>query len=383
MIPPGATIGILGGGQLGRMTILAGRSLGYRFHVFDPSPVGPAAPLADLATIAPFNDATALHSFAASCDVVTFEFENVCAQAAAAIAAAGRPVRPSPQILHICQDRAREKQFLASNGFPHARFWHVSSATELADALGQLAASSSQGVLKTATSGYDGRGQIKVDAPGPALASQLWQEIGDCPCVLEEWVLFAAEASLIVARSPSGQTTCYPLVENVHHHHILHQTFAPSPSFPDLEDQARQLAIAIAASLDLEGLLAVELFVTADGRLLVNELAPRPHNSGHWSIDAAPTSQFEQLVRATCDLPLGQTTPRCPSVMTNLLGDLWQGGEPDWSAILASPDAHLHLYDKGEPRPGRKMGHFTLVHSDPAIARARADELFTQLAQPN
>ncbi|TVR45550.1 MAG: 5-(carboxyamino)imidazole ribonucleotide synthase [Puniceicoccaceae bacterium] len=375
MILPGRSIGILGGGQLGRMTALAARRLGYRIHVLDPAENCPAAAAADSHLCAPYEDEAALDALLARVDVLTYEFENVPA-AAARRAATRMPVRPSPAILEICQNREREKSFLRTAGFPHAAFEVVASADELEAAIGHLGRPC---VLKSADFGYDGKGQVKL-APGGLSAAEAWRRLGAPRGVIEAWIDFSRELSVLVARSPSGEIRTFPAVENRHTRHILDVTIAPGAFEPAVAGQARDLATDLARALDLEGLLAVELFLDRSNRLLVNELAPRPHNSGHYSLDAALTSQFEQHTRAVCGLPLGDPRSLCPAVMANLLGDLWAAGEPDWAGLLADPTVKLHLYGKARPAAGRKMGHFTVLDPDPARALERALRLKAELA---
>jgi 5-(carboxyamino)imidazole ribonucleotide synthase len=348
-LAPGAVIGILGGGQLGRMTALAAARLGYRAHVFAPEPDGPAAQVTNLATIAPYEDAAALARFARSVDVVTIEFENLPLGPLTELARQA-PMRPAPEVLAICQDRVREKEFLAGIGAPTARNWPVRDARELTRALGEHRG---RGVLKTARFGYDGKGQLPVEPGDDAAAAwaRLRAEVG----VLEAWVDFAAEISVLTARAADGAQVSYPPVLNEHQEHILARTIAPAPIAPKLASEAVALAKGIAAALDVVGLLAVEMFVTRDGGLLVNELAPRPHNSGHWTIDACAVSQFEQLVRAVCGLPLGAPAPFADAVMDNLLGSAVEA----WPELLAEPGARVHLYGKREIRRGRKLGHVT------------------------
>jgi 5-(carboxyamino)imidazole ribonucleotide synthase len=348
-LAPGAVIGIVGGGQLGRMIALAAARLGYRCHILAPEPDSPAAQVTSLATVAPYDDAAALERFAAAVDVVTIEFENLPVDALATLARA-RPVHPAPAVLAICQDRREEKAFLGRIGVPIPPYVTVHSAESLSAALAELGRPA---ILKTARLGYDGKGQVKIAARtglGDARAAA-----ASVPCVLEGWIDFEREISVITARGQDGAQVSYVPVENRHRNQILVQTIAPAPIPAHLADQAQALAEKIAAELDLVGLLAVEMFVTRDQRLLVNELAPRPHNSGHWTIDACAVSQFEQLVRAICGLPLGDAGRFADAVMDNLLGAEAQG----WPAILAEPGARLHLYGKGAIRPGRKIGHVT------------------------
>lgn len=372
---PGATIGMLGGGQLGRMSILAGRAMGYRFQVFEPKAGGAAAMVADGEVNASYDDSAALAAFAARCDVVTLEFENVAREAVDVITGAGRPVRPGANVLHICQNRRREKEFLRANNIPCADFRVVASADELAAAVQALGAPC---VLKTADFGYDGKGQVKIENPSADFTA-IWAGLGAPLGVVEAWVNFTAECSVIVARGPSGEASCFPVAENIHRHHILHQSIVPARLPAATVSRAVDLAMGVAEAIDVVGLLAVELFIQQDGKPLVNELAPRPHNSGHYSIDACQTSQFEQHIRAVTGMPLGNPRLLRPAVMVNLLGDVWQDGAPDWSALLTDPDVKLHLYDKGAPRPGRKMGHFTVMKDTVEEALAVAEALFASL----
>jgi len=349
VLPPGSVIGIVGGGQLGRMIALAAARLGYRCHILAPEPDSPAAQVTSLATVAPYGDAAALERFAASVDVVTMEFENLPVEALATLARA-RPVHPSPSVLAICQNRREEKAFLDRIGVPIAPWAVVDDAGSLERVLAGLGRPA---ILKTARLGYDGKGQVRIEA-GAAL-DEARAAATAAPCVLEGWIDFAREISVITARGRDGAKASYVPVENRHRDQILVQTIAPAPIPADLAGQAQALAEKIAAELDLVGLLAVEMFVTRERRLLVNELAPRPHNSGHWTIDACAVSQFEQLVRAVCGLPLGDAGRFADAVMDNLLGIEVER----WLTILAEPGARLHLYGKGDVRPGRKLGHVT------------------------
>lgn len=373
---PGATIGMLGGGQLGRMSILAGRAMGYRFQVFEPQAEGAAAMVADGEVNAPYGDAEALREFAGRCDVVTLEFENVPRQAVDVITSAGVPVHPAGEVLHICQNRRREKEFLRANDIPCADFRVVGSAGELKQAVAELGAPC---VLKTADFGYDGKGQVKI-TEASADFDAIWRQLDAPMGVVEAFVDFKAECSVIVARGPSGETSCFPVAENIHRNHILHLSIAPARLPSPTLAAAGELAMEVAEKLGVIGLVAVELFVKRDGSVLVNELAPRPHNSGHLTIDACQTSQFEQHIRAVCGLPLGETRLLRPAVMLNLLGDLWQDGEPDWASVLTDADVKLHLYDKGEPRPGRKMGHLTVLKDSVEDALKTAKAIFEALS---
>jgi len=352
---PGGVIGVLGGGQLGRMLAIAARRMGYRVHAFEPQPASPAGQICDVEVNAPYSDAKQLEEFARGVDVVSFEFENIPIAAIERISAI-RPVRPRGGVLHICQNREREKSFLEANGFPCAPFAVVDSAESLATVLGGIGTPS---VLKTADFGYDGKGQIKLE--GGEDPAGVWQRFGAPRGVLEKWIPFQAELSVICARGLDGDVVTFPVSENRHARHILDLSIVPGRFPAGVLDAARDLASRITTALDVVGLLAVELFLTRDGGLLVNELAPRPHNSGHFTFDACVTSQFEQQLRAVCGLPLGSSELLRPVVMWNLLGDLWANGEPDWTAVLEDPRAKLHLYGKTEARPGRKMGHVCVM----------------------
>jgi 5-(carboxyamino)imidazole ribonucleotide synthase len=363
VILPGRTVGILGGGQLGRMFAIAARRMGYRVHSFDPTDDCPAGQVADVEVIAAYDDREAARRFASGVDVVTFEFENIPAETLAAVALV-RPVHPAPEVLQVCRHRLREKEFLTRHGFPVAPHRAVNGVAELRDAVAALGTPS---ILKTADFGYDGKGQVNIDAGSDPAAS--WRAMGRPVGVLEAFVPFAKEISVICARTQDGRMVCFPPAENVHYRHILDVTTVPADVSPATARRAVELASAVTESLRVVGLLAVEMFVLASGELVVNELAPRPHNSGHFSVDACVTSQFEQQLRAVCGLPLGDVTLHRPAAMANLLGDLWVGGEPDWAAALAIPQVKLHLYGKREARPGRKMGHLTALADTPAAAR--------------
>ncbi|MBO22961.1 MAG: 5-(carboxyamino)imidazole ribonucleotide synthase [Rhodospirillaceae bacterium] len=352
-VEPGGTIGILGGGQLGRMTALAAANLGYRCHVFCHSADEPAAQIATRTTLAAFNDNDAVDAFAANIDVATLEFENIPIATLERIAR-HTPVRPSPAVQAVAQNRLREKSFANELGIATAPFRAVTGADELAAAIEEVGTPS---VLKTVRFGYDGKGQVAIaDGTDPVHA---WSDSGASPetdgGILEGFVDFELEISVIVARSTNGDTAAFVPVENRHRNHILDETIVPA-AIPDATaEAARDIAIRLCEGLGVIGLLAVEMFVTANGEVLVNEVAPRPHNSGHWSIDASRTSQYEQLVRAICGLPLGDPTRRCDAVMKNLVGDEVEA----WRKAITDPSAHLHLYGKTETRAGRKMGHVT------------------------
>jgi len=345
---PGATIGILGGGQLGRMTVLAAARLGFRCRVFCPEADAPASHVAP-AIVAAYDDEAALQRFADQVDLVTFEFENVPDRTAAFLAER-RPTRPAPNILRICQERLREKDFLASIQVPTTRYRAVASAADLPAA---VAAIGRPCILKSAQFGYDGKGQVRID--GEADIAAAWAKMGGPLGILEAVVDFDREISVIVARGTDGKAVVYPPVENQHKNHILDTTIVPARIAAPIAMRAEAIGRHVAERLGLVGLLAVEMFVGRDGAVLVNELAPRPHNSGHWSIDGCVTSQFEQFVRAVAGLPLGAIDRHADAVMKNLIGDQVEA----WRDILAEPGAKLHLYGKADARPGRKMGHVT------------------------
>lgn len=353
-IPPGGTIGILGGGQLGRMTAMAAARLGYRVHVFTPEADGPCAQVASAETVAAYDDFTALAAFADAVDVVTLEFENV-PLATAEFLAARRPFFPAPACLAVTQVRTAEKSEINKLGFATARWAPVRSADELEHALAIIGGPA---VLKTDRFGYDGKGQAKIGPDDDAAA--IWSDLKTDDAILEDFVDFVREISVVLARGQDGRIAAYPAVENRHRDHILSETIVPAGISPALAAEAERMAAAIATDMDYVGVLAVEMFETRDGRLLVNEMAPRPHNSGHWTIEGAATSQFEQLVRAVCGLPLGSVAWR-PSRMINLIGD----DARDWQTYIADPAAHLHLYGKPEIRAGRKIGHVTWILPTP------------------
>ncbi|HEY9078962.1 5-(carboxyamino)imidazole ribonucleotide synthase [Magnetovibrio sp.] len=355
-IKPGSTIGIIGGGQLGRMTAVAAAELGYRVHVFTPEVDSPAEQVCDHATVATYDDQDAIETFGRSVDVVTFEFENVPAETVRHLSDLA-PVRPSWECLAICQDRIREKRFCNDLGIETAPWKAVSNVEELTAAIATIGAPS---ILKTTRLGYDGKGQVRIKPDtDPADA---WAELcggqGDVAAILEGFVDFRMEVSVITARRPNGAMASFDVVENRHKDGILDVTIAPADISAELAEKARAIGQKMAEAMDLVGLLAVELFVTQDDHLLVNEMAPRPHNSGHWSQDGCKTSQFEQFVRAVADLPLGTPERHSDAVMLNLLGvdaNLWE-------QQLADPENKLHLYGKAEPRAGRKMGHINRLY---------------------
>lgn len=363
-ILPGAVIGVLGSGQLGRMFAIAARRMGYRVHTFSPATDTPTGQVADVEIRASYEDLPAVRRFAAAVDVVTFEFENVLAATAEA-AAEFAPVRPGGTVLHTTQHRLREKNFLAAKGLPVTPYRPVSS---LADLEAGLAEFGYPAILKTAGFGYDGKGQTRINHPAeaaPALAAADTQEM-----VLEAFVDFACELSVVAARGIDGSFVHWGVIENSHHRHILDLSLAPARIEPAIGSEAIAITREVLEQLGVVGVLCVEFFLTPDGRLLINELAPRPHNSGHLTFDACVTSQFEQQLRAVCGLPLGSTELLRPAAMANLLGDLWQDGEPDWSAACGFDQVKLHLYGKLEPKAGRKMGHLTAMASSVDAAAA-------------
>ena len=355
VINPGSRIGVLGGGQLGRMFAMSARRLGYRVHTLAPEGDTPTGQISDVEINAPYDDLDAIAAFARAVDVVTFEFENVPA-AAAAIAEQHALVRPNGRALHVAQNRIREKSFVADLGVAVTPFASVRSAEELELAVASVGCPA---VLKTASFGYDGKGQMTIHGSGAA--RDAWASLKLQESILEAFVDLDREISIIGARGTDGSTTVFAPFENVHRHHILDVTVSPARVTEPIVRQAADATRAVLDALDYVGILCIEFFVTRDGRLLFNEMAPRPHNSGHLTFDACRTSQFEQQVRAICGLPLGSPDLIQPAAMANLLGHLWSDGEPDWSAALAFPDVKLHLYGKSEARVGRKMGHLTAL----------------------
>lgn len=372
-ILPGSTLGVLGSGQLGRMLALAARPLGYSVHVLSPRPRGtPTGRVAAREVTAAYDDLDAVRELASGVSAVTFEFENVPAVAADA-AAEIVPVRPAGRVLHTAQNRLREKTFLHDHGFPVTPFRPVHDLAELRDALDDLG---HPAVLKTAGFGYDGKGQAVIGSPAEAETAwqSLFSEASRGDAVLEAFVEFEREVSVVAARGTDGTFVHYGLFHNDHQDHVLDVTMSPAPVAEAVASAAVEIARGIFEALDVEGVLCVEMFLNADGTLRVNELAPRPHNSGHLTVDACVTSQFEQQLRAVCELPLGSPAQHRPAAMANLLGDLWTDGEPDWVAALRIPGVKLHLYEKREPRPGRKMGHLTALADTVDEARDRVLE---------
>lgn len=360
-IAPGAWLGLLGGGQLGRMFTMAAQSMGYKVLVLDPGSEGPAASVADAHVAADYEDPVALDTLAARCRAATTEFENVPA-AALRFLSKHCIVSPSADSVAVAQDRIAEKAFLTSVRLrvaPYRPIHHLSDFDDKSAAL-------LPGILKRSRLGYDGKGQVRVRTLEEARAA--FVQLESQPCVLEKMVTLRLELSVVVARGFDGAVITWPVAENQHANGILDLSIVPARIGDSLATQAREAAIAVASALDYHGVLCVEFFVSEDGRLLANEIAPRPHNSGHYTIDACVTSQFEQQLRVLCGLPLGATTLHSPVVMVNLLGDLWANGEPDWRHVLQHPEAKLHLYGKEQARPGRKMGHYTVLGTSAAEA---------------
>lgn len=354
---PGSTIGVLGSGQLGRMFAIAARRMGYRVHTFSPDEDTPTGQVADLEIQAPYEDLEAVCKFASGVSVVTFEFENVPTETAAA-AERCAPVRPSGHILHTTQHRLREKTFLTQAGLPLTPFRRVSSLEDLETAANEIGLPA---ILKSADFGYDGKGQFRIKSKQDF--GEAWRTVGEREAVLEAFIDFDREISVVAARGAGGEFIHYGVVENHHVNGILDLSIAPARVSEQVARDAVEITRAVLEKLQVVGVLCVEFFVGNDGQLLINELAPRPHNSGHFTFDACLTSQFEQQLRAVCLLPLGGVTQLAPAAMANLLGDVWADGEPDWCSAVATPDIKLHLYGKLTPRPGRKMGHLTALAS--------------------
>ncbi len=361
-ILPGATIGVLGSGQLGRMFAIAARRMGYRVHTYSPEEDTPTGQVSDVEWSGEYSDLDHVAEFARGVSVVTFEFENVPADTAAT-AERFTPVRPAGTVLHTTQQRAREKTFLTRAGLPVTPYRVVRSLADLRVALVELGLPS---VLKTADFGYDGKGQVLIRRMSEAESA--WASLKTDETVLEAFIDFECEVSVVAARGIDGTFVHYGVVENRHSRHILDVTVAPALVGDRVVQDAVEIARTVLEKLEVVGVLCVEFFLTRDGKLLINELAPRPHNSGHFSFDACVTSQFEQQLRAVCGLPLGAPTQMMPAVMANLLGDVWANGEPDWAAACAVPGVKLHLYGKLAPRPGRKMGHLTALASNGQVA---------------
>jgi len=365
IVMPGGLLAILGGGQLGRMTAMAARTMGYRVRVMDPEPECPASFVADETIVGRWDDVDAARRLAAGADVVTIEIEQIGVDALREVERLA-PLRPGVEPIRIIQDKTLQKPWLAVNGFPAGPFRVVRSEAELREAVATLGGDV---FVKTGRGGYDGRGQARIGAGsaegpgascGPGLG-EIWHELGDRPAVVEKALDLACEVSVMAARSPAGEVRAFPAARNHHENQILAWSVLPAGVGPDLEAHAEALAADLVAKLDMVGLLCAEIFVTRSGELLINELAPRPHNSYHQSERGCATSQFEQLVRAVCNLPLGSTELITPAAIANLLGDLWLEGEPNFPAALAVPGVRLHLYEKHTPRARRKMGHLSSV----------------------
>ena len=374
MILPNATLGVLGGGQLGRMFTLAAYSMGYRVVVLDPDPHSPAGLIADQHIKANYRDHAALQMLGDECAAVTTEFENVPAESLEYLEKFCA-VRPNAEAVRIAQDRIREKTFVQDHGLATAAFAAIYEDADIVAAIETLTAPL---LMKTASLGYDGKGQVQVNTLAEARSA--FEQLGNAACVLEEMVDLEREISVILARSINGQTSVYPVGENRHVNGILDTTIVPATIDATLGEQAIDMATRLADTMDYCGILAVEFFCTRQDELLINELATRPHNSGHYTVDACTTSQFEQQVRMMCGLPPADTQMLSPVVMTNLLGDIWKDGEPDWQQVLNEPQAHLHLYGKKEARPGRKMGHINCLAADVEQALATTARIRSALS---
>lgn len=365
LIPPGSTLGVLGSGQLGRMFTIAARRLGYRVHVLSPDDDTPTGQVADLEIRASYDDLDAIAAFARGVSVVTFEFENVPAATTAA-AEKFAPVRPGGNVLHVSQNRLREKTFLKNAGIPVTPFIPIRSFDELIAGLMQFGFPA---VLKTADWGYDGKGQVRIESAEQA--STIWPQFAGREAILEKFIGFVSEVSVVGVRGLDGSFVSYGPIRNSHANHILDVSVMPAGVSQKVEERAIEITREIFGRLEVVGVLCVEFFLDYNDELLVNELAPRPHNSGHLTIDACTTCQFEQQVRSVCGLPLGSPRQHRPAAMANLLGDIWTGGTPNWQKALALADIKLHLYGKAEPRPGRKMGHLTALADTPHDAAER------------
>jgi 5-(carboxyamino)imidazole ribonucleotide synthase len=369
-LTPGATIGVLGGGQLGRMMAVVARQMGYRIIVLDPSPRCPTAQVSDGVVVGALDDLEAAKQLASQVDVITLDTEHVPADVLAQLEPIA-PVRPSASVLRTIQDRLVQKQFLDRLGLPQAAWAPVDDVHAALARVGRPA------ILKVRRAGYDGKGQVRIDR-GADPERELAKLHGQ-PAVAEAVVEFSREISVILARGLDGQIQIYPVAENAHRHHILHTTRAPAPLPSARRSRAEAMAVSIAEALGHVGVMAVEMFELGDGELLINEIAPRTHNSGHYTYGACATSQFEQHIRAVCGIPLGDPRPLSGAVMVNLIGDLWREGPPAWCAVLALPEARLHLYGKDAPAPGRKMGHVVLLDDDTERALATAESLIATL----
>jgi len=372
-VRPGGLLGILGGGQLGRMTAMAARTMGYRVRVLDPDAACPASFVADETIVGRWDDVTAARRLAMGTNAVTLEIEQIGVDALAEVARIA-PLRPGVEPIRIIQDKTLQKPWLADNGFPVGAFRVVRSKTETIEAVDALGGNV---FLKIGRGGYDGRGQARIgmaSKPNDVMITEAWMKIGARPAVVEQALDLDYEISVMAARNPAGDVRSYPAARNHHENQILSWSVLPAGVPAELESRAEALAAAIIAKLGIEGLLCVEVFVTRQGEMFVNELAPRPHNSYHQSERGCVTSQFEQLVRTSCNLPLGDTTLITPAAIMNLLGDLWLVGNPNFAAALAVPGVRLHLYEKHTPRAGRKMGHLSAIGSTAEVALERVQE---------
>jgi 5-(carboxyamino)imidazole ribonucleotide synthase len=377
MIVPGRTIGVLGGGQLGMMLAMEGRRMGYRVGVLDPVKDCPAAQIADFSVQSEYTNTQRVLDFIAQVDVVTVETELVPWKLLSEIERV-KSTRPSSFVLALVQDRLVQRQFLQDRRFPQTLFASIKYRVDLAHAAQEV---KFPAILKTCRSGYDGKGQTRVASEKHL--NDAWKELNEVPSVLETVVPFKIELSVVLARSLDGDIQIYPLAENVHRQNILHTTRVPARVAGTVRSRAEELAVSLAEALDYCGIMAVELFLLEDDVLLINEVAPRPHNSGHFTFGACVTSQFEQHLRAICGLPLGVSSLMHPVTMVNLLGDLWQDGQPGWDRLLVHPQVRLHLYGKSRAAPGRKMGHFLLFEEDSDHALSQANTILQELAQKN
>lgn len=372
-ILPGSTLGMLGGGQLGRMFTIAARTMGYEVIVLDPDKESPAGKLATTHICADYSDQAALDQIAKNCDAITTEFENVPAATLDTLAKK-KPVRPGAKAISIAQDRIQEKNFLKDNGFYTAPFAVINSLDDLKNSISKIG---TPAILKVSRFGYDGKGQFSINSESDI--DKAWQTLEGEACVLEQRMPLDIEVSVVLARSTEGEVVTYPVSENIHEGGILDVSVVPARINKDLEIKVTEMAQEVATALDYIGLMAVEFFIS-NGKILVNEIAPRPHNSGHYTLDACITDQFEQQVRAVCGLPLGDTTLLSPVVMINMLGDIWHGGQaPKWQKLLNHANVKLHLYGKREARPGRKMGHFNVLSENIDDALKLAEDLKQQL----
>ena len=358
MITPGKKIGIVGNGQLGRMSCMEAKKMGYTVLIYGPGKNSPAGQVADVEIDGDYTDLNSLSNFAKQCDVITFEFENIPSLSLEKIKEI-TPIHPDPSVIQIAQNRISEKNWFVDNGFPTTPFFEIRSSDELKTAYQKW---NSKAVLKTSMFGYDGKGQVKIQSVDQSETA--WTSLKTDSAILEKWVEFTHELSVIVARNESGEVKTYPVFENSHRNHILDVTIFPGRLSESVSKQARKIAEDLAVKIGLIGLLTIEFFLTDSGDLLINELAPRPHNSGHVTFDVCMTSQFQQHIRAVCNLPLGNTEPLQNGIMINMLGDSWIDGEPDWNKLLQIDGLNLHLYGKTDPKPARKMGHVTISGED-------------------